>query len=250
MTINNRFNSLYYKWKNFLREILIVVIGVLLAFTLNSWWISSKEVKSRELLLSNLKNEIIENNGRLESNINIHEYVLKTCDSLLTIINNSGSSDTIKLSTSILSGIIIAPTYNPSTGNLNSILNSGKQELIKNDALIATLTSWNNYYLDAIEDEQTGFDFVEQHLLVFLRPQIDLSDALINAGLIANHIRENKTDRKFPIAFFEVNQSLPNTVSLKNLISQRKMRTIITIGALKRLLIHQRNSLDYFEQKS
>ena len=76
-------------WIYMFREISIVVVGVLVAFMLNSWWMNAKEARSRKVMLKNLAEEFVSNNQELEQTLSIHEFVLRNTVALEQILDKT-----------------------------------------------------------------------------------------------------------------------------------------------------------------
>ena len=66
---NNRRNTRYPFWKKMALEVPPVVLAVLLAFGINSWWQGAKERQRADLIVVNLISEIKKNQQELERNI-------------------------------------------------------------------------------------------------------------------------------------------------------------------------------------
>lgn len=218
------------------------MIGVLLAFALNSWWNNAKEKQTRNITLSNLLDEMEYNNVELQQTIGIDVFVLRNTVALEKILKNTPPGQMVEIADTILSAFIIAATNNPSTGSLNSILASGKIDYINNIELISSIITWNNTLDDAIEDEKTAFDFIENHFLPAVRKQADFSEILNNSGNMVRYARTGSKDKLSP-EFMSKTTSLINSNELINLVAQRKMRLQILIGALKRFQEYQTQML-------
>ena len=237
--------AVYLKYA--LGEVFIVLIGVLLAFALNSWWNNVKEAKTRQIILSNLLEEMQYNNQELQQTLRIDEFVLRNTEALEEIVRNSPKDQQVAVADTILCAFITAATNNPSTGSLNSILSSGKIDYINNNELITSIITWNNKLDDATEDEQTAFNFIENQFLPAMRGQVDMSAIFNNSGKIVRYIVTGDKNQLSP-EFITRTTLLINSNSLINLVLQRKVRIKIAIGALKRLQEHQMKMLQLIQK--
>ena len=237
--------AVYFKYA--LGEVFIVLVGVLLAFALNSWWNNVKEAKTRKIILSNLLDEMEYNNQELRQTLRIDEFVLHNAEALEEILHGTPKGEQVAVADTILSAFIIAATNNPSTGSLNSILTSGKIDYINNNALITSIITWNNKLDDATEDEQTAFNFIENQFLPAMREQVDLSDIFDNLGKMVGYAITGAKDN-LSLKFLSKTTRLENSNSLINLVLQREVRLNIAIGALKRLHEHQIKMLQLIQQ--
>ena len=142
----------YFKYA--IGEIVLVMIGILLALQVNNWN-ENRKINNQELqLLESLQKEFTFNKGELVRSIEKAQLIQKRCE---TLLNNTGNYE-LKLSKNEsdslinwgLTGII---TYDPSNGILSDIINSGKIQIIKNEKLKNHLSNWNAILNDVKEDE-------------------------------------------------------------------------------------------------
>ena len=117
-------------------EIILVVIGILVALQVNNWNEHRKEKAEEKKILLSLHNEI-------SNNIEILKTVIDEKNKIINvnqyIIDNTGENGTWKSEKSLdslmnyisLSGWIFVPQ----NGVLNEIINSGKLLLIENDLI-------------------------------------------------------------------------------------------------------------------
>lgn len=227
--------SFFEKWKYFLREIAIVVIGVLLAFILNSWWLNVKEARSNRILLSSLEEELKSNQAQLMETKRIHEFVLRNTLELESLLHSVDPGQNINIPDTIMAGSIIAATFNPASGIIESFLASTERGAVGVNELVTLVASWRYLYEDVAEDEQTGFDLVETQFIPFLRNQVDLSMILTDLGKWARYARTEDLQDNIAPAFLQHSQPVQSGLEIRNLIAQRKMRLGITIGAMQRL---------------
>ncbi len=218
------------RWRYFLREIFIVIIGILIAFSLNSWWQNMREHRTLTMIRQNLQDEILLNQKELSETIVIHQIANQNTLQILDSLFQEGKGE-VAIPDTVIHAMLICATFDPAEGNINSILNSGQLDLIDNNDLIKSLTSWNRMKEDASEDEEAGFRFVEDQMFPFLRRSIDLTSFSKNSW-----VREG-AGIKFVIEGKPV--IVQNSLELQNLLSQRTARLRIIIGALNRIRAHQ-----------
>ncbi|MEN2281329.1 hypothetical protein AAGF08_04260 [Algoriphagus sp. SE2] len=100
--------------------------------------------KEEEVILIALKRKFTENKEILSSELKRHKKVLE----LLAELNEEISPKPKKLDDqkldSLMFGIGWLPQFTPKDGVINSLVNSGKISLIKNNELSSKLSSWNS----------------------------------------------------------------------------------------------------------
>ena len=132
-------------------EIILVVVGILIALSINNWNTKRLAKLEEKVILENLLNEFETNHIDLKKAIANREKGLNANKELLELMN----SDISHLSTQRLDSLIgisrYITTFEPKTGIIDGIINSGKTDLIENDDLRKMLSSWAG----ALEDLQT-----------------------------------------------------------------------------------------------
>ena len=139
----------YFKYA--IGEIILVVIGILIALQINHWNENRKENSSLQILTENLNNEFEKNLIELELDISRIEKKISSIKTLLsyTGINNIKIEE-VKMD-SLLFEAIENPTWNPSSYVLNDIKISGKLSTLKNEDLKLLLFDWDRLYEDILE---------------------------------------------------------------------------------------------------
>jgi len=123
-----------------LGEIMLIVIGILIALQLDNYNSNLNRNQSEVTALENLKVDFEHNHDLIEKDI---EQVDLSRTSCLQILQYTGKnySDDFEID-SILQYTPNSPTYFPKNGFLLDLMNSGNLGLIKNDLLRKNLSSW------------------------------------------------------------------------------------------------------------
>lgn len=139
----------YFKYA--IGEILLVVIGILIALQINTWNTKRLDSLKEKAILKELHKEFLGNRVQFDSVKGVHNRSMK---SLNTIID---AMPLTKENVFTLIGdfdyALHTFTFNPSSGVVNSLIASGNYELIKNDTLRNYLVTWNDVYQDFLEEE-------------------------------------------------------------------------------------------------
>jgi len=72
-------------------EILLVVIGILIALNINNWNEKQKELAKEQLILKQLNSEYKSNLNQLDQKILMRNEALEACNNLLNHIDNPNS---------------------------------------------------------------------------------------------------------------------------------------------------------------
>ena len=133
-------------------EIILVVIGILIAIQLNEWRNDSINTKQKQKVLLALKTEFEVNLTRLDTVFYYQEQsFLKFIKSKDLIDSINYVTDNTILKQNLAHGGF-GYSYNPVNGALRSAVSSGDIHLIENERLIELLFSWEDLVIDSYEE--------------------------------------------------------------------------------------------------
>lgn len=145
-------------------EVVLVVIGILIALSINNWNTQRQYDHQEQSILSVLKSEFIYNQLELNRNIDKATRLKNRVDSLIALFKNPNDIiDTVKLRKLSL-GLSAYSTYDPSNGALTNLISSGQLNLVKNDNLRLILSKWFGEVQDVKEDEIRLMNFGDTYL--------------------------------------------------------------------------------------
>ena len=148
------------KWSNHVIELLIVIMGIIIAFWLNNKATQSKENRQKIVYLNDIRNDLKKDSVRLSSNIRNNEAKSEKLLRGLDLIKNSESSID-----SVLMYVLEIGNYdffNPENFTLTSLLQSGdlkiidseetKRELLRLLRIYDSIDNMQNNFLQALDD--------------------------------------------------------------------------------------------------
>ena len=152
----------YFKYA--IGEIVLVVIGILIALQINNWNEYRKDRIKEQAILAQLHEEYESNLAQLDSKIKIRNIVIKSSQKLLEYIESSEAvhSDSILYN---MTRVGYRPTFDPIK---NDIIASNKLSLIKNERLRQLLSQWESNVYQLHEEEWFWRDYVVDVRLPFL----------------------------------------------------------------------------------
>ena len=144
-------------------EIILVVIGILIALQINNWNENRKVQKQESEIYSELKSDLIQTRYDIQETISKHKDVLKLNQQLVYDIHNKKPySDTIYISFTA-SGAEFKVI--PKTSGFENLKNIGLN-ILSNDSLRISITNLYQLNLKRLEDnfgtENTSFNIQEQ----------------------------------------------------------------------------------------
>jgi hypothetical protein len=139
--------SNYFKYA--IGEILLVVIGILIALQINTWNEERKNTKTEQKILLQLKNEFFINLEQLEEKDQLRMKAIHGAQNILNRIDKRDSTQLDKLYLDLFS-LFIDPTFDPIK---NNIIESDNLRIIKNDSLVRILSNWTSDVFQVQEQE-------------------------------------------------------------------------------------------------
>ncbi|RIA09179.1 hypothetical protein OE09_1008 [Flavobacteriaceae bacterium MAR_2010_72] len=196
-------------------EIILVVVGILIALQINNWNGNRKNGIKEQVILKSLRINLKENYKLLEqanqaalnaynASLDLHELIQPN----VTNINTNRVDSLLSISFDYFS-------FDANSGTINEIINSGQLNIIKNEALKNRISNWSGL----LEDAQRDGDIANKHALDNMVMYIAKHGSLSNLP-IANQILKDWNLRPKPPTSFEVDyQSLMSSSEFENLVS-------------------------------
>lgn len=245
----------------YLIEILIITVGVLIAFSLTNWGESIKEGKREKEIIAQIYFELNDNLIDLKNDFEIHKNALKSQLRVQKFIDsNSNNSDSLLMD---FYWMTKEEYIFPNTSAFENLKSSG-MSIIKNDSLRDLITLVYNNYFPRISKGNNFHPDINKYLTPYfkknfkvnrdasLKYDLYLADSLKITyprdfgggikqiiGYIPLHIAQLKNDEEFRFLLSEVlwfriykinyyQIAILNTEKIKNLIETNYPETIIS----------------------
>jgi len=140
-------------------EIVLVVIGILIALQVNSWNQKRLDRQEEKEILISLKEDFRNAIEEFETLNHIRQDMILAATDIFKLSPDAVGKYPNTYLDSLFSKTLSGPTFNNQSGSLNVLLTSGKINLISNHTLKEVLIEWPGNVADMIEDE------VEQNVL-------------------------------------------------------------------------------------
>lgn len=156
-------------------EIVLVVIGILIALQINNWNENRKDRYKELKVLQQLKEDYTSNLVQLDEKISIRKRTITSSKWLLSYIDGdtSLSKDSILVH---LGRSSYAATFDPIT--TDNVINSGELSLLRNDKLKYLITSWSSEVIQVTEEEEDWNNFKDDVRTPFLTKHNAIRDLL------------------------------------------------------------------------
>lgn len=167
-----------------LGEIILVVIGILIAVSINNWNEEQKRIEQEHKILLSLRSDFLESRDRLLETMNYQHKVLQRSDALMKIYEGKVPmpvTDSIKLYLGY--GAFAWYRAELVTGSYNALINTGNSELIKNDMLLKMLAEYYSILDAGFEDQQTSMNLINDMEIIAAPVLLTLSSSTLRARI-------------------------------------------------------------------
>lgn len=160
--LNEGRTSKYFKYA--IGEIILVVIGILIALQINNWNENRKERMQETVLLEQLLSDFNSNLEQLDQKISMREDFINSVKQLFNYIDNPllATKDSVDI---YIGKTMPYATFDPIVVDLAS---SGELKLISSNDLKQAVTRWTSDINDVIEDEIIWRDYRNDMYAPFL----------------------------------------------------------------------------------
>ena len=158
--------SKYFKYA--IGEIILVVIGILIALQINNWNQELGHKQDEHLIVKNLNLEFKKNKISIEKYIKQYESILSDIRNIMNLIGEPEEVLNKHNLDSLISRSIDYWTYKPSQSVVSDIISSGKLNLITSDSLRLQLFEWSVNLEENVENYKTLDEISQSIVLPYL----------------------------------------------------------------------------------
>tara|TARA_R110002073_G_scaffold4213_1_gene27976 strand:- start:117208 stop:117975 length:768 start_codon:yes stop_codon:yes gene_type:complete len=204
----------YFKYA--VGEIVLVVIGILIALQINNWNEIRKLNLEETKALENIQRDFLKNRELLSIVMNNTQTVLDAGLEILSHTGNKIKPTKEAIFNTWLNDMFNSEPYYPHNGFLDDLLSSGKLGIFKNVELRNLLSSWKPK-VDVLGEKFTTLNQNEDKFNTFI-----LEHA---SWLNADQVDTKARNIRFPISGFDIdNRNLLNTLFFENLVENVVIR--------------------------
>ncbi|GAB5410290.1 MAG: hypothetical protein BalsKO_26550 [Balneolaceae bacterium] len=143
-------------------EILLVMVGILLALQVNNWNEGRKLVQEEEYIIQELINEFDKNLTLLQRDYRGNKATLDATNDLMEMFLAEKEDFSLDHLDSLLVTLLMNTSFDPSTGVVEEIISTGRLSVLRDDSLRYLITQWPSVLRDQQEDiEIRSFHFQE-----------------------------------------------------------------------------------------
>lgn len=173
-------------------EIILVVIGILIALQVNNWNEQRKLDLESKAIYAALNAEFANNRQVLKDRIDLLEDANKHVDIILDYTNKKEASfDSINMDSIFLRSMQYG-NYNPANSSIQELISSGKLKLIKDNDLKQDLFNWLQLLQDSDEDFENQDLQHQTQLAVYLSKNISFKNIAKYGGALISKTKASE----------------------------------------------------------
>jgi len=227
-----------------LGEIVLVVIGIFLALQLNNWNELRKQRIEELETLKNIKSDFTNAINEFEENNTFRERIISSTKILYGIIHDKQNNYSKKQLDSIMSELFINPTYNGQSETLNILFNSGKINIISNNAIKNKLVLWPQLVEDMTEDEIYSSNMVYNNLYPILKryvPLLDITNSLQYKFKLSNYAEKSTFSSDYKKLFMDM--------EFESTLATREIALMVSLLQTKQLIETAKEIIELIDEE-
>jgi hypothetical protein len=135
-------------------EILLVMVGILLALQVNNWNEDRKDLREEQVLLKILRDDFTSRLAELELLNAGRTRAVQSIETLMSYVENTSSLPSEEALDSLLAITTLTYRFNEQFSTLEMLFNSGGINQLSNDSLKVLLTNWPNLVEEMLEEQR------------------------------------------------------------------------------------------------
>ena len=182
----------YFKYA--IGEIILVVIGILIALQVNNWNTKRNESKASKNLMSRLLIESHKNREALDANIKRIESLITDSERLLQFMGNDFTNTNEKTIDTLIYSVLGSPSLSYKSSTLDEALSSGAISLIASDSLRDFLYQTPSIYAVIKMGEKREDEDSSNNLIPYFYDNISFRQVDYRFAPIKDRIGKSKLD--------------------------------------------------------
>ena len=140
--LTDKIKSINFKY--FISELLIVVVGILIALSLNNWREDNANKNKEQFYLKSLKTDFEQSLASLTEIINQNNESDLAVKKVLAAIHNGYSSSTVETVKKVFRKLFGFNRFVPASGTYKEIIATGSLQILRDNELRIALSSWED----------------------------------------------------------------------------------------------------------
>ena len=178
-------------------EIILVVIGILIALQINNWNDNKKDKRLEEYYLSNLREDLKSDSVKLAALVHVFDVAVYSKEKLINYAQGNHQKED-SLAIYLKNQINFVNDFTPNTTTIDEIKNSSHLNIISDNSIRRNLVKLYNTYDNlsiklalGTEKQQKMVDYFNIHLSRLDKPTKEETIEIMSGNFVPNLIRTN-----------------------------------------------------------
>lgn len=172
------------------RESLVIVSSILIAFGVDAWWDARADEVQYRAFLEALAEDIEGTRAELERVRIMHEQIAETAARLMSSSSTGGPIASCEAVADPYSFLLAHPSIDPPMGTVETILSSGRADLVRDRELLRELTRWSSLVEDLQREEEEANAHLTAEVFPLLRDALDLKSVIRSVPYVWEDVGE------------------------------------------------------------
>lgn len=164
-------------------EIVLVVIGILIALQINNWNQRRLDHIEEKNILATLHDEFLENKKLMDSTTAIYKSAINANMVLMSLVGKSAEELQKYNLDSLFAASLPSSQIVFSNNTIKNIVQTGKLDIIKNPEIVKLINQWDGATVMMKEREQTLKTWVDNKIIPILNDYVSFRQIDYNAGM-------------------------------------------------------------------
>jgi hypothetical protein len=230
-----------------LGEILLVVVGILIALQVNNWNEGRLERKEEIEVLKSVRKDLGNTIEEFRFLNQIRDKVLYGTRGLFQAAGTEGAKG--RELDSLIGLTFYRPTFNNKQGAITLLFTSGKINLVENDSIRELLLSWPGLIDDMVEEEDFALKLFQEFYYPLLSKYVFLDGIIVTALSRSFFGTEIPEERYSTLAVESDYSGLLADRDFLNHLRMRATHMTITKGETNDLILHAGRIMDMIDKE-
>lgn len=215
------------QWTKFGLEGVLIVLSILAAFGVDSWWATRQQSAEEYQTLLQLREEFATNSQVLAKSRERQLGIIKAAEELLAITGPQATDSAMDVATFNKLVFTVSDWYtmDPQSEVISGLIQSGKLGTIESDQLRNALAGWPAALGDFQEDEYAARDYSNGPMMTYLVANAPLRD-IERSGLQEGRNYPAIQESRFPGDM----QAVLSDRAFENLVHQKLWLTVVIVN--------------------
>lgn len=200
-----------------LRDLIVVVVSILAALWLESWWQDRQSRAEETLLLAGLRTEFVANRAQLVEKIAVWAGIVEAAEIAHRLMRKPLDEAAIAEAQTALVDISLMSFFDPRQGQLSSLISSGKLGLVHSPGLRAKIADWPSLVADLDLERAIALHDITDGYFAYMTLYGDIN---WNDGTFDTEYQEIFTSRELDNLIGGLRTNMQRSISEGNVILQ------------------------------